>query len=916
MKTKIFTLFLGIVLCLVASANIYAQPAGFEIYAENDYLVLYVNPENTEIVVLDKRTDTLWYSNPPNRATEETVARGVALQQVGSQFSISYFTPGDNVRYLNNRADSVAFGQYEIKPIDQGVRIEYTLGKRWDDASYLPVMISKERFETLILANLSDRFDQKLFQDSFELVKLEKAPAGYEPLEIYRIDKEAVFGEYTLVSPGRNLNETQKKELIELVVDQVVSNRSDIADRRGVLQDDLSQLRDQETYVLKNRIRAWDREDMIELLKQIGYTPEDVAVDHLANNLAEPSENYRTFDVVVEYTINEDNLVVRVPLDEVEFPENVLDETGARVTLPLYSISLLEYFGAGSSSDEGYLFVPDGSGAIAYFNNGKIGSPAYQDQIYGADSALNPRRDRTTFSEQIHLPVFGAKHEDKALFGIVDDGEGFVRIRGDVAGRNSSYNIVFPEIVVTPVAKTQLQGSVEIVIEGQSFRDEINVYQSRPNRGDVSVIYSFLYDDKASYVGMARTYQDYLVEKYDLERLAGSGDIPFFLELVGAANAQEPVLGVPRNVIKPMTSFDQAEVIVAELLKNGVSNLTLRYSGWLAGGLNHRYPNKARVESELGTTADLQSFNEYLQQHGIDLFLDVNFPIIHKQGLFDGFIPMLHSARHLNRQFARVFNYDLGTYRIDRENFGYVLSQQHLDNLISSFLADFEKYNVSGLSLRNMGTQVNSDFREADEKLVDRQQSLTILNQQLAKVKNQDFQVLLDGGNAYALPYADAILNVPLNSSEYQLFDKAVPFMQIALHGYVNYAGEPINQAQDYRNNLLRTIESGANPYYLWTFEDSSVLKNSTFTHLYSTNYRHWLDNASEFYRRANEVLQGVQNQLIEDHFEIAPEVFATVYENGDAVIVNYQNEEVQLGGIVVPAEDFLLLKGGDQGDR
>lgn len=920
MRNKIVTLLNILLLCSIAvSASIAAETVlpGFEVVAENESLVLYLNPENTEFVVADKRTGKLWYSNPPNRRSEEKIARGPALEQIGAQFSIAYYTPGDNLRYMDNRNDSVAFGQYEVHPIPDGVRIEYVLGRRWSDASYLPVMISKDRFEELILSKLDKAADRDLFESSYELVTLEKISGDYQRVDIYRIDKEAVFGDYTLVSPGRNLNQKNKSALIELVADQIVKNRPDLADRRGLTADDFLAFRDREVYVQKNKLRAWDIEDMIALIKTIDYTPEDVAEDHLANGIAAPKPEYRTFNVVVEYTLDGDNLVVRVPLDEVSYPQNVLDENNNRVSLPLYTINILEFFGAGNMEENGYIFVPDGSGALINFNNGKTAYPAYHQQIYGADMALNPRKERSNYTQRIHLPVFGLKHDDGAMVGIVEQGEAFARLRADVAGRTNSYNTAFPEILVVPMTRTQLQGTVNVVVEGQVFVNEINVYQKRQNQGDVVIRYGFLPSEAADYVGMARFYQDYLVENGLLRRLSPEESVPFILELVGAVHVREPFVGVPRNVIKPLTTFDQAKEIVNELLGAGVDDIKLRYSGWLKGGLEHVFPSKLRLEGKVGTSAELESFRDFAYQNGIDLFLDVNFMNAHKHGLLDGFVPLRDASRYLNRQVARAYKYNLATYQLDLENAGYVVSPSKLPSVVSKFLAEYSKLGVDGISLGNMGTQVNSDYRESLTRLVDRQQALGILRQQFDAVQQYGFKALLDGGNAYTFAYADSIVNVPMESSGFILFDEDVPFMQIVLHGYVNYAGEPFNLAQNVGNSLLKAIETGASPYYLWTFEDSSVLKDSYFDNLYATNFRYWLQDAVESYKRINAALGEVADQRIVGHERLGDQVYVTEFENGDKIYVNYGEREAEIApGISISQRDFRLVKGGEANEE
>ncbi len=52
-----------------------------------------------------------------------------------------------------------------------------------------------------------------------------------------------------------------------------------------------------------------------------------------------------------------------------------------------YAITVLPFFGAGSSEEVGYMLVPDGSGALIHFNNGKQHYDDYRQTIYGSDLA-------------------------------------------------------------------------------------------------------------------------------------------------------------------------------------------------------------------------------------------------------------------------------------------------------------------------------------------------------------------------------------------------------------------------------------------------------------------------------------------------------------------------------------------------
>ena len=118
---------------------------------------------------------------------------------------------------------------------------------------------------------------------------------------------------------------------------------------------------------------------------------------------------------------------MRIPMAEVVYPKDrptafevnwdgslgeevvIYDHSKELATYPLTSITLLRYFGAADSQAEGYIFVPDGSGALIYLNNGKTGQTLYSESVYGQDGAL-PLSERRPFDREVnHLPVFGLK---------------------------------------------------------------------------------------------------------------------------------------------------------------------------------------------------------------------------------------------------------------------------------------------------------------------------------------------------------------------------------------------------------------------------------------------------------------------------------------------------------------------------
>ena len=79
------------------------------------------------------------------------------------------------------------------------------------------------------------------------------------------------------------------------------------------------------------------------------------------------------YAIPVEYLLTEDGFYVRVRTEQIV-------EQG---TEKLYELSLLPYFAAQGSQDDGYLLLPDGSGALIYFSSEKQNYASYSGKLFG-----------------------------------------------------------------------------------------------------------------------------------------------------------------------------------------------------------------------------------------------------------------------------------------------------------------------------------------------------------------------------------------------------------------------------------------------------------------------------------------------------------------------------------------------------
>lgn len=894
----------------------------FRLVADNQFLSLYIDEQTTEIAVVDKAAAHVWYSNPADRESAERLAAGRAKDALSSQITITYYTPGDLEKTMDSYTSSVLHGQYQITPVENGVRVSYTFGRAYAERDRLFYLIGRDRVDQ-IRERIDNNSLRKEFDDIFRhytLISLVPRPGSERP-KLPSIDTEKVFGDFHLVGVEKDLSSRQTTDMMRNLLNIIVAGRG--YDRLDQIRyADLDYLRGTDTYILNERVPSFMLDGIVETLKKVGYTMDDKVLDCIAYGLEPPVPNLEVFQIPVEYVLDDYALVVRIPMEDVTYPAEVEDRAGKygpkgrRVSFPLYSISLLPYFGAAGEGQKGYMLVPDGSGALIHLNNGKTWSQPYRSGVYGADNSLALVTERSGYFAQVYMPVFGLRQGDNAFLAVIEAGEANAFIKADVAGRNISYNTVSAEFVTTPRGRTGLSGDPRLAWRGdRGVRNEINIYQKDLYRGDIQIRYSFLSGAEADYSGMARLYQSYLVERGLRHRPSegrGGSSLPFILELVGAISRQKPVLGLPREVVQPLTTFSEARDIIEKLRSAGIDDIALRYVGWLSGGVRHYYPDRVKLETALGETEDFLALRDYLRDHQIGFFPDVAFQNVYRDTVFDGFSASRNAARLLDRRYARIYEFRPSSFQIATETGArYVLSPSSLGPLIEAFLSDFRRYELDAISLKYMGNQVNSDFRENLDDLVKRQDSVDIIRDQLRRLAEEErLGIMVEGGNSLVLPYVDVIVRAPMDSSGYDICDRTVPFYQMVLHGYIDYAGQPLNLAESHRSSLLKSVETGACPYYALFYAPAETVKETTFDYLYSSNYEAWIDEAIDVYRRVEHALAGVRDKTIISHEAVEADVYKTVYEDGTVVVVNYGKHPVEVDGLRVGGEDFASMPG------
>ncbi|SMF80635.1 hypothetical protein SAMN05661091_1859 [Paenibacillus uliginis N3/975] len=631
---------------------------------------------------------------------------------------------------------------------------------------------------------------------------------------------------------------------------------------------------------------------LLALFEKMEYTEDDLAIDNGEGGEggaeSETEGGNPKFSVALSYTLDGDHLVASVDT-------NTLKEE----TPPyrVHTLSLLENFGAAGKEDEGYIFLPDGSGTLIPLNSGRKLAQPIQMPVYGEDSAKYVKEKFNSIFPN-RLPVFGMKKNDAAFLAVIEEGDGLAWLSADISGRLHEFNTVSSQFIILPKDEVRL-----------SNNEIMHKTPRETYRGQLRIRYAFLNGDQANYAGMAGSYRSYLETAYGMKKIQGEGDTPFYLELIGSVPKMKNMLGFPYESLVPLTKLEQAEEIVDELYRNQIKNIRVNYKGWFNNGINHEFPSGIAMDSVIGSKEDWRQLVEKLQKNGGGFYPDTAFQhVYHPSG---GFSPGKDSAQYISRRYAKIHEFDRAAYFRHTELLQYyLLSPRKLQETVDHFMTDYAKWNPGSLSLRDLGSELYSDFRRNGE--LTREQSKALITSELDKIYERVPDLMMNGGNAYALPYASHVLGVPEKSNEYQLAGESVPFNQMVLHGYVEYTGSPFNMAddQDVRVSILRSVETGANVYFSWFYGDPSALKDTRFSYLYSNQYKQWVQEAVSAYGEVNAVLKKVRGQAITGHEKLSERVYRTTYESGLQVIVNYRKEAVTVEGKTIQGNGYIVEGG------
>ncbi len=593
----------------------FAEGYLYSVNSSDGVYSLFINKYTGFVFYKNNVTGQILTSNPidPNGNN--------ASNELMSQISLTYFENAGNLtpNTFHSYKDSALRSQISVSPIMGGLRVNYIIGDT--TPRYLvPGAVKAETFEEYILIPIIEAFAEKLeefcedFDTKTEFNFLENEDyvarneygyintsglKKYLGLKYFAQQMQKKCQEYLRAHPEKN-SEYKSVSALVTAINQITSNfalynpeadgeyENHILKRYPILEEGVA-------------IYAYTKEDDETTKKQDGITIRTYCTEYSFSMMyanekecgyVNQTKQKPVFRCSIEYSFNDDgSLSVSVPASSITFDATVYT---------LQKLSVLTYFGAANAYNDGYVFFPDGSGAVVDFSD--FYSTEYNQrtnisisaQPYGKDFCYSTITG--AHRQQVTMPVYGMVTEvaanDKTaslygktnvmngFFAVVEEGSSLSTFFVTSGGASHKYATAYTEINPNPYDQfkyeSQSSGSSEESGGRQSSYPKVS---NAKYTGSFTTRYVMLTDEEvgvaaygenkfyaSDYVGMASYYKNLLKKNGSLATLQTvSSDLPLYIEVLGAMDITAKFLSFPITKTVPLTSFEDVLTMYKEL---------------------------------------------------------------------------------------------------------------------------------------------------------------------------------------------------------------------------------------------------------------------------------------------------------------------------------------------------------------
>lgn len=539
-------------------------------------------------------------------------------------------------------------------------------------------------------------------------------------------------------------------------------------------------------------------------------------------------------------------------------PSGLVEKNNSEIAT---EITIAGNFGASADTESGYFIVPDGCGTLINFNNGKINTAPYKQKIYGENLTAVPEKISDT--EQAYLPVYSIVRENNALLTIASQGDADAYISANVSGQSgSNYNTCNFTFILRNTDNYYMGDNTE----------KFTVFENGDiDSGNIEIIYYPVVKENVNYIDVAECYRNYLINECGLVRSVSENYSPLYVKFYGGTKKKKSFFGIPVMRKQKITSYSEALEILGKL--GNIDDMVVAYENCTDFGIENKIDTDFRPAGILGGKKDFSKLQNFIEENNFEFY-----PVADTEYLSGNGFSIFSGTMRISGTYIQIplYNPAFSTPDSSRKK-KYLLSPENFSKMD----------NFSG----KLTSVLYGDY---GKNKITRFRAMEVIKENISE------NIFADGANAYILPYASHIINIPVHSSSFDISDMDVPFYQTVLHGIIPYTSTAVNSSANISDMLLMSAVTGSNLYYD-IINSSDEIRNTESDYLFYADSSYWTETISGQYSIISPVLKSVSNATITGYtVENSGQKIITDFSSGDVIKADFSEKTLEFNDKII----------------
>ena len=583
----------------------------------------------------------------------------------------------------------------------------------------------------------------------------------------------------------------------------------------------------------------------------------------------------------VYVNLDDDGLHVRIPSEEIkEEDKNYL----------LAGISVMPLMGATYNNETpGYMMIPDGSGALIRY--GSVDSTlasqyafTYYGSNIGSQYSVSIYSDRYE-SKELTMPVFGFVNgvNQDACLGILEDGSTLANLTiSPVGSFNMKVNSMYPTFRLRYTY--YLYGVNLSMIE--NFQSD-----------NISISYRYLSNDSANYVGLANSYQDYLLENNQLVKQA-SDTYKLRIDYL-ISDSVKSMFGYTNQEV---TSVKAINSFMSVLDDNNINYISV-LKGWNKKGSSGATPYQLKYFTKAGSKKSFKDLIQEAQEKGNTIYLYNDYVLSYDRGISNN-----SDIAYNNLMLKMKYN---DAAKVLFNDYAYLSPDASL-KYANKNINKYQKLGASNIALGTIGNKLFSyNLKKTNYT---REDALEVYDKLLSTLDSK-YGLALYQPNSYFYKYTKDYLDAKVYSNTYQMYSDNVPFVSYVLKGYIDLYGDYLNFNAIGSDMYLRYLDYAVYPSYILTEKISYNLKYTDSYHYYTTAISDFKDEILSSYNTYKEGYEAILNSKVVKRITPDNGISIIVYQNLDTLeyttlMINYQVNDYIYDTYTIPSKSYIVVGG------